>query len=265
MATDFVRIEKRGALAIVRFDRGDRLNAMSMALARELTRVAHDFRDDLDTTAIVVTGTPRAFCAGRDLRDPEIEQRTQAPMLRRRRLSDDGARLTRAWEELEQLTVCAVEGFAVGAGLALALAFDVRFMGAGAHFRAPEIALGLSMSWGSIPRLVNLVGPARAKQILINADDRISAEEAHAWGLVQGVAPDGEALDHAVRFAAKAAAMPPLTVRITKRTINAYANALAPLAVHMDTDQVILTETTADHREAVAAFKAKREPRFSGA
>ena len=64
-------------------------------------------------------------------------------------------------------------------------------MGEGAHFRAPEVALGLSMSWGSIPRLVNLVGPARAKQILIMANDRISADQSLAWGLVQDVAPDG--------------------------------------------------------------------------
>src|SRR3546814_3816181 len=81
------------------------------------------------------------------------------------------------------------------------------------------------MSWGSIPRLINLVGPARAKQILILAQDRVLAADALAWGLAQEVVPDGQALDRAVALAEKAAAMPPVTVRMTKQTVKAIANA----------------------------------------
>ena len=142
----------------------------------------------------------------------------------------------------------------VGGGLAFALATDWRVVGQSAHFRAPEVALGLSMSWGSIPRLVNLVGPARAKQVLLMADDRIDASQALDWGLAQDVVADGEAEAAAVRWAIKVASMPPVPARMTKKTINAYANALSDLAVHMDTDEVILTETTEDHEARVAAY-----------
>ena len=264
MAWEHVSIERRGRVAIVRFDRGDGLNPLSMQLVRELTEAARSFEEDLETTAIVLTGVGRGFSAGRDLRDPAMQERAKKPMLERRRLAGVGARLCRAWEELEQFTIAAIEGFAIGGGLALSLACDFRVMGAGAHFRAPEIGLGLSMSWGSIPRLVSLVGPARAKQILLLADDRIAAADALAWGLVQETAPDGQALARAVAIAEKAAAMPPVTVRMTKTTINAVAQALSAAIIHMDTDQVMLTETTQDFAEGVAAFRERRKPRFSG-
>ena len=168
------------------------------------------------------------------------------------------------WEDLEALTICAVEGFAIGAGLALSLALDVRVMGESAHFRAPEVALGLSMSWGSIPRLINLVGPARAKQILILSDQRVGSADAAAWGLAQDVTPDGHAVVRALEIARAAAEMPPLTVRMTKQAVNAVANATARASIYMDTEQVILSGMTGDHKEAVAAFKEKRKPRFTG-
>lgn len=265
MELEFVRLEcPVPGVTTVAFDRGDGLNAMSMQLARELTAAANRLYDDLDTHAVVLVGRGKGFCAGRDLRDAEIAERTAAGMLRRRHLGGDGWRLCQAWERLEQFTVAAVERFAVGGGLAFALSTDWRVLGQGAHFRAPEVALGLSMSWGSIPRLVNLVGPARAKQILLMANDGIAAEQALAWGLAQDVVPDGEAEAAAVAWAAKVAAMPPVPARMTKKTINAYANALSDLAVHMDTEEVILTEITGDHAEAVDAFLARRKPRFQG-
>lgn len=261
---EFVTVERRGRVAIVAFDRRDGVNAMSMQLARELTATANALYDDLETHAIVLVGRGKGFCAGRDLRDTEIAARTAGPMLARRHLGGDGWRLCQAWERLEQFTVAAVERFAVGGGLAFALSTDWRVAGQSAHFRAPEVALGLSMSWGSIPRLVNLVGPARAKQILLMANDGISADQALAWGLAQDIAPDGEAEARAIQWAQKVAAMPPVAARMTKKTINAYSNALADLAVHMDTEEVILTEHTADHAEAVDAFFQRRPPRFTG-
>ncbi len=265
MKLEFVTVERPSpGVAVVAFDRGDGLNAMSMQLARELTVTAHSLYDDFETHAIVLIGRGKGFCAGRDLRDSEIRDRTSAGMLRRRHLGGDGWRLCQAWERLEQFTIAAVERFAVGGGLAFALATDWRVMGKGAHFRAPEVALGLSMSWGSIPRLVNLVGPARAKQVLLMANDPITSDQALAWGLAQEIAPDGEVEATAIRWAAKVAQMPPVPARMTKKTINAYANALSDLAVHMDTDEVILTETTADHSEAVSAYLERRSPTFRG-
>lgn len=265
MAWEYTEIERHGRLALVRFDRGDGLNPMSSKLARELTAVAQSFIDDTDTSVIVLTGTKNGgFCAGRDLKDAEGSARYDRPMLERRNATQIGTRLCGAWEQLEQLTICAIEKFAVGAGLALALATDIRVMGEGAHFRAPEVPLGLSMSWGSIPRLVALVGPGRTKQMLCMGDARVSAQQALAWGLAEEVVSNGEALKKAMEMGEAAAAMPPLAVRMTKTTVNAVAMSAGRAMVHMDTDQLILTEHTRDHQEAIAAFREKRKPRFDG-
>lgn len=262
---NFVEIEKSGRVAIVRFDRGDGVNAMSLRAIRELTEAAEWIRADHDIYAVALVGGARAFSAGRDLKDPEMDSRRNAPLLHRRYAAGAGARLCRAWGELEQFTACGVEGFAIGGGLAFAISADYRVIGRSAHLRAPEAALGLSMSWGSVPRLVNLVGPARAKQILIHANQRISADDAFAWGLVQEIVADGEAESAAVVAAQKAAEIPPVAARMIKRAVDAYANALAEAVIHMDTDQVLLAESGLDHLEAVDAFLAKREPTFTGA
>ena len=266
MTHDHVSVRRQGRIAVVTFDRGDSLNALSLRAIEELTGVARSFERDLDISAILLT-TPAGsgFSAGRDLADPAMDLRRDMPMLERRHAAGAGKRLCAAWESIEAITIAAIERFAIGGGLALALALDLRVMGRGAHVRAPEVSLGLSMSWGTIPRLVNLVGPARTKQILCLANDRIAAEDALAWGLVQAVVPDGEAAAHARTLAERAAAMPPVPLRMTKATVNAIAAAGAAGTVHMDTEEVMLTELTEDFEEAMEAFRGRREPVFRGA
>ncbi|MFZ5735852.1 MAG: enoyl-CoA hydratase/isomerase family protein, partial [Pseudomonadota bacterium] len=171
---------------------------------------------------------------------------------------------TRAWHEVEQVTIAAIEGFCVGGGVALAVALDFRVMAGDAHLRVPEIGLGMNMSWQSVPRMLHLIGPARTKQAVILADDRISATEAHDWGLVEEIAEPGQALTRAVALAEKIAAQPPMPVMMTKLTVNRLTHALDDLASHMDLDQFALAGFSADHREGVDAFLQRRKPRFHG-
>ena len=259
----FTTIERRGRIAIVRFDRGDGLNALSVAAMQELTGVARSFVDDLETNVVVLTGTDKVFSAGADLKDPALSQRQSLGLLARRHALRVGPDMCRAWEEMEQVTICASEGFCVGGGVALALACDIRVAGAGCHYRLPEIPLGMNMSWHSNPRLVNLVGPARAKLFTI-LGEKLDAATAEQWGLVQQTAPKGGALAAALDLAARFAALPPVAVRMTKQSIDVAAKALNYATTYMDRDQFALAATGKDQREAISAFLEKRTPNFTG-
>jgi enoyl-CoA hydratase/carnithine racemase len=263
-----VRIERglgaEGRVAVVHFDRGDRLNALSIAAMRRLRRAAESFEDDLATSVVILTGNAHCFSAGFDLADVEGQARSALPLGERRVALRAGPKMCAAWRNLDQVTIAAIEGHCIGGGVALVAALDFRVATHAAHFRVPEVALGMNMSWGSLPRLVQLMGPARTKQAVLFAEDRISAREAADWGLVEHLTEAGGALAKALDLADRLAALPPLAVAMTKTTIDRIAGAHDDLAVHMDGDQFALTTTSEDHAEAVRAFKGKRKGRYHG-
>jgi enoyl-CoA hydratase len=266
MTTSFevgpVKVAFEDRIAVVTLRRGDRLNALSVKALESLREVAYRLREDFSTSAVVLTGDP-VFSAGADLADPEHQARRTAPLLQKRELLRLAPTTCAAWEELDQLTIVAIEGFCLGGALALAVSCDFRVAGRGAHVRLPEIPLGWNLNWNAQPRILNLVGPSRAKQLIIFGE-RVYAEEACRWGLIDEVSDDGEALACAMKWARKAAALPPLGVRMSKRTITEQVTALNRLTCHMDNDQYILASMTDDNREAIEAFFEKRTPVFKG-
>ena len=268
MSEQCVTIERglgpEGRIARVTLDRGNRLNALSPDAMRQLRAAADSFEDDLSTSVVVLAGRVDGFSAGFDLKDPEGAKRAALPLGERRRALRIGPAMCRAWYEMEQVTIAAIEGHCIGGGVALSVSLDFRTCGQSAHFRVPEVELGMNMSWGSLPRILQLIGPARTKQAIILASDKISAAEAYDWGLVEKVVPDGQVLAEAMSFAARIAAMPPLPVGMVKTSVNRLSGALDDLAAHMDGDQYAITNTSDDHREGVAAFLERRKPRFQG-
>jgi enoyl-CoA hydratase/carnithine racemase len=259
---EFVSIVREGAIATVTMDRGDGRNALSRQLILELTEAARSFADDLVTQAVILTANG-AFTAGADLKDPALDRRRAPGLLERRHMTRIGPDLCDAWEKVEQVTICAIEKYCIGGGGALAAACDFRIMAKGSHMRLPEIPLGMNMSWHAVPRLVALIGPSRAKQFVIFGE-RIEANRALDWGLVDDVVPDGETCAAARRWADKIAKLPPNAVRMSKQSVNAAANALHQATTFMDLDQYVTATASEDYREAIKAFLEKREAKFTG-
>src|SRR6266849_1895323 len=263
MQRRFVTIEKglgpQGRIAVVRFDRGENINALRQQAMRELRDVPRDFEDDLETSVVILTGTAKAFSAGFDLKDTEGRQRDSLSVGERIHRQRLGPKMCKAWQDMDQVTIAAIEGHCIGGGAALVVSLDFRTCGKSAHFRIPEVELGMNMSWGSIPRMLALMGPARTKQAVILASDRIAAAEALDWGLVENVVEDGQALSAAMAFAERVAQQPPIPVRMTKRTVNRVTHVLADVAAHMDVDQNVLSSLSDDFKEGTSAFREKRK------
>jgi enoyl-CoA hydratase/carnithine racemase len=257
-----VTLTRDGAVATITIDRGDGLNALSLAVLRQIKAEADALRGDISIHAVILTGDP-VFTAGADLKDPALADRASAGLLERREMLRAGPDACEALASLDQLTIAAIEGFCIGGGVSLAAACDLRIAAGSAHLRLPEIPLGMNMSWHTLPRLVALMGPAAAKRFVIFGR-RWTAAEAHAAGLVCETVPEGTALARAKDLAREAAALPPVAVRMTKRAISELAGALDRLGSFADLDQFALAATGADYREALAAFLEKRAPRFTG-
>src|SRR5215472_11499927 len=259
MAASSVRVQRDGRIAVVRLDAGDERNLMSRQVMADLTAAARDFEDDATTSAIVLTGTSRVFTLGFDLSGAAAE----LSLSERRVLQALGPRMCRAWAELEQITLCAVEGWCVGGGVALAVSLDLRVAGQDAQFYVPEVERGMNMSWQSVPRIVALMGPARTKRLIILAQ-RVNAPTAHDWGLVDELAGSGGAFDAAMQIAETVAAMPPVQVRMGKEGINAASAALHHAVSTLDRDQFLLAAQSLDFREGVTSFLERRPPHYTG-
>jgi enoyl-CoA hydratase len=252
---DYVTIEKRDGIAVVRFDRKANLNAFNEQLVVELTHVARGFFDDLETHAVILAGAPNAFSAGFDLKATDSWP-SENDEVKRRYRAYGGVRLCKAWEAMPQITIAAMERLAVGAGVAIALACDWRVLGRNAYLYVPEVKIGLNLQWGALPRLIALVGPARAKRITILCE-KMPAAKALDWGLIDEVADDGCTVEKALEMAEVVLSMPQPTVRMIKEAVNATANALHGASVFADADQSQVTASYRSARAARESFRAK--------
>jgi enoyl-CoA hydratase len=259
----FIKVEITGRIATVRFDRGDKANALSAEALRQLTETALSFHARPDISAVILTGQAKNFSLGADLKDPaRTDQRGQG--LAERRISlRAGPAMCEAWEKIDAVTIMAIEGWCVGGGAALAVACDLRVMAQSAKIYVPEVARGMNMSWGSIPRITALVGPARAKRLAALCE-KVDATTALAWGLADAVTDDGNALARAMEFAELAAALPPTALKMVKRDVNIAALALSQATAHRDLDAFALMQQSEDYAEGVASFLEGRPPRFTG-
>ena len=252
-----------GRIATVRFDTGTRANALSQQLMQDLTEAALQFHDAPDISAVILTGRADQFSMGADLKDPAGTAAAKSSLRERRILLRRGPRMCEAWENIDALTICAIEGWCVGGGAALATSCDLRVASDNAMFYVPEVERGMNMSWGSIPRFVALVGPARAKRIA-GLCEKVDASTALAWGLYDHVVPPGASVTKAREIAEAAAKLPPTALKMVKQDVNIAALALARATAHRDLEAFALLQRSDDFREGIKAFLEGRDPEFTG-
>lgn len=249
MAYEFLDLAIAGRLATVNLNRPAQRNALSQALMRELIACARELADRSEIDAVILTGDTTCFSAGADLKDARAWADESLPISQRRDIASLGYKLCKAWEEVPQITIAAIEGYAVGGGLALSLACDWRVAAEDSFVSLPEISLGIPLTWGTIPRLTNLLGPAKAKRLTILCE-RFPAQEALSLGVLDYLAPKGGALQKAHEIAEKCLAMPPAAVRMSKEAVNAVATALNHAAGYMAHDQIALAAASSESKAA---------------
>jgi enoyl-CoA hydratase len=251
--------KKKDHIGILTINRPDKLNAISHELTEELSRFLDEAGNDEELRVLVVTGAgEKAFVAGADIKELVDRDAVVGRKVSQRR-QEVFARI----ENLPIPVLAAVNGYALGGGLELALACSIRICSEKAQFGAPEVKLGIIPGDGGTQRLPRLVGLGRAMEMILTGDF-IDAQEAYRIGLVNRVVPDGELMDKVMELAAKIASRPPLAVRYAKEAVNRSQERDSVSGFALESYLHALTCTTEDKKEGVSAFLEKRKGRFKG-
>jgi enoyl-CoA hydratase/carnithine racemase len=216
---------------------------------------------------VIVRGEGRAFSAGADLKDSPVAQASPGAgrsWAERREVGQLGLRMADAVEQMRAVTIAEVQGYAVGGGVVLMAACDLRVAAEDAVFSIPEVDLGIPLAWGGIPRLVREIGPALTKELVMTCR-RFTPEEARAAGFLNRVVPAADLSDEVADLAAELAAKPSVPVIITKEHVNAVTRAMgAGLTPFADGDVLLGTVFDPESLEAATAYLKRTFGRRSG-
>lgn len=263
MTYQTIDVSAAGPLMTITLDRPERLNALSQQMMLELKALLDRLRGETATRVVLIRATGRAFCCGVEFSPEEMARRYEAPERSNERLWQlFGQDFLRTLEQLEQITIAAVQGAAVGGGFCLAMGCDFRLAAEEASFSLPEANLGLFLSWGATPRLTALVGPAKAKELIMTGAP-VSAREALAMGLCNHVVPADELPRSCQELADTLLAKGPLAIRIAKKMVNAASVARLHELYPCEPELVERLMASDDVTEGVRAFLEKRAPKFS--
>jgi len=253
-----VESSRDGAVQTITLNRPEVLNAFNAAMHRALQAALKEAARDEEVRAVVVTGAGRGFCVGQDLTEFR-----EAP-------GDIGDRLRAGYHPtilalrtLEKPVLAAVNGPAAGAGLSLALACDLRVAADSASFVPAFVSIGLVPDSGGTFLTRRLLGYARAFEWLATGR-KLTAAEAHAWGLVSEVVEADRLVERTAALAAELAALPTRAIGMTKRLLDRAETATLEEQLELEAQLQSVATQTDDFREGVAAFLEKRPPRFTG-
>jgi 2-(1,2-epoxy-1,2-dihydrophenyl)acetyl-CoA isomerase len=261
-AQSAVLVEREGSVATVRLNRPEAMNSLSVATKEALLAALTDVAEDPAVRCVVLTGTGRAFCVGQDLREHVELLHAEDPSLWET-VPKHYNPIIELLATMNKPVVAAVNGVAAGAGAAFAMAADFRVLVDSAGFNLAFAGIALSCDSGSSWALQRLVGPARAKELLL-LPRTVPADECLSLGLATKVVPADE-LDATVReLATTLAAGPTLAYGAIRRSVAFSAGHPLSESLAQEAEYMALTGASADHRAAVAAFLAKEKPTFTG-
>ena len=255
---DIVLTEKSGQIVTITLHRPEVLNALSLEALTGLNEALAAADHDADVRAVVLAGSGNAFTGGWDLHE--------AVSLDESRLSDaiDAFQaITRTLRHIGTPVIAAIDGYAIGGGVEMICACDLRIASHRSSFGCPEVSIGVTMTNGAASLLARVVGEGNAREIVL-LGDVIDAAEAHRIGLVNRVVDSGSLLDTANEMAGRIASRAPLAVQLSKRLMDQMQQDELERALELELETIHRALATNDAREGITAFVEKRPARFEG-
>ncbi len=253
-----VKLVVKGHIATITMSRPEAMNALNEKVLRELKEVVAQVRDDPNVRAVIVTGEGPAFVAGADIRTMMSKSNAEI-----REFTAFGQGVLSDIEQMEKPVIAVINGFALGGGLELALACDIRLAATGARMGFPEVGLGIFPGLGGTQRATRLIGKGRACEMIF-AGGQIDAEEAERIGLVNRAVPLQQLLPEAERLAKRITYQGPIAVGKAKTAINQALQTSLEDGLAAELDGVMETFGTEDQKEGMTAFVERRRPEFKG-
>jgi len=259
MEQKFVIYEKSEGIATITLNRPDALNAFNKEVVDEVLQALEDAKNDDVVRVVVLTGAgEKAFSAGAD-----IKAMKGMNALKARELSLMGEKLCITLENLEKPVIAALNGYALGGGLEVAMACDLRIASENARMGQTEINMGLIPGWGGTQRLTRLVGRGKAKEMVFTGRI-IDAKTAEQLGIVNMVVPPDKFKEAVRQYALELASKAPVAIKVAKALINKGAEIGLDAALTLEREGFGVVASTEDLQEGVSAFTEKRKPTFKG-
>ncbi len=256
---DFIAVDKKNHIAILTIDRQEALNALNTDVLAELSEAFDKLQSDIEVRVIVITGAGRAFVAGAD-----IGQMADFNMIEGRAFGNIGQQLFRRIERSEKPTIAAINGFALGGGLELALACDIRIASDSAVFGQPEVGLGITPGFSGTQRLAAIIGKSAAAEMILTAQN-IDSKKALSLGLVSRTVSNDELMKVAEELAEKIAHNAPLAVYWANSALKRGREVDVDSGIAIEADLFGMCFATEDQKEGMAAFLQRRKADFKGA
>ncbi|MEN2975140.1 MAG: enoyl-CoA hydratase/isomerase family protein [Candidatus Caldarchaeales archaeon] len=254
-----IKVEREENIAWIILNRPQRLNALNDLMIEELSDALTMVEEDPNVRCIVIIGEgDRAFSTGADIATFSNLTPTMAEEFSRK-----GQRVFSMIEELSKPVIAALNGYALGGGLELALACDFRIASEHAELGNPEINLGIIPGWGGTQKLVRIIGLRNAKR-LIMLGERLKADEAYRLGLVDKVVPYEKLRDEARALAQKLSEGPPIALKYVKYALNFGSQVPLEVGLRLESALMALLFSTNDAKRGIEAFMTRSKPKFKG-